>query len=110
MPFAERKTYCNLEASRGVGKTRRVRAALESLWENFILACPAARDETSFFTFFFYFVRVSAACENATFSRGVFASTKMELRPRKGRFVARARENVEKCDSRPFFHSVVVIP
>ena len=70
--FANRKSYCNLEVSRGVGKKRRVRAALESLWENFTRACPAAGEEVSFFLVFLVFVREAAASEKATFSRGAF--------------------------------------
>ncbi len=77
LPVAERKTYCNLEAFRGVGKTRRVRAALESLWENFTRDRPAAGEEASFYLFFLEFVREAAACENATFSRGVFGASEM---------------------------------
>ncbi len=77
--FAERKTYCNLEVFRGVGKKRRVRSALESLWENFTRERPAAGEEVSFFLFFLYFVREGAACENSTFSRGVFGPPESAL-------------------------------
>ena len=104
--FAGRKTYCNPECSCGAGKKRRVQGALESLWENFTRACLAAGVEVSFFSFFLYFVREAAACETATFSRGVFGPPESALATLKALHCLRPCEGIIKRCHRVVFLQV----
>ena len=89
-----------------MGKKRRVRSALESLWENFTRERAAAGEEVSFFLFFLYFVREAAACENATLSRGVFGPPGSALAILKALHFRRAREGATKMCLRVGFMQV----